>query len=192
MNINPSSQPLSGKKVAILVADGFEESELVQPRAALDQAGATTLIVSPNTGAVKSWTGEGFGQSITVDIPVGSAHATDFDALLLPGGVINPDKLRIQPDAVEFVRAFFEAGKPVAAICHGPQLLVEADVVEGRRLTSYPSVKTDLINAGADWVDDEVVCDQGLVTSRRPADIPAFNRKMIEEIAEGVHAGQHA
>ncbi len=189
--MNTKNSPLSGKKVAILVADGFEESELMQPRAALDQAGATTSIVSPNQDSVKSWTGDGFGQSIDVDLQVENADASNFDALLLPGGVLNPDKLRLQPAAVEFVRGFFEAGKPVAAICHGPQLLIEADVVHGRRMTSYPSVKTDLINAGADWVDEEVVCDQGLVTSRKPSDIPAFNQKMIEEIAEGVHAGQH-
>jgi protease I len=187
-----SSQRLTGKKVAILVADGFEESELLKPRAALSEAGAITMIISPNQKSVKSWTGEGFGQSIAVDLHVGKADAGDFDALLLPGGVLNPDKLRIDPAAVEFARAFFEAGKPVAAICHGPQLLIEADVVEGRRMTSYEAIKTDLINAGADWVDEEVVCDQGLVTSRKPSDIPAFNRKMIEEIAEGVHAGQHA
>ncbi len=186
------SSPLLGKRVAILTADGFEESELLKPRAALVEAGATTVIVSPNVQSVKSWKGDGFGESIPVDLQVSQARSADFDALLLPGGVINPDKLRIEPDAVAFVRSFFEEGKPVAAICHGPQLLIEADVVEGRRLTSYPSVKTDLINAGANWVDEEVVCDRGLVTSRNPADIPAFNQKMIEEIVEGVHAGQHA
>ena len=189
--MNTKSTTLAGKKVAILTADGFEESELLKPRAALDAAGATTVIVSPKLDAVKSWVGDGFGESIAVDVHVSKANAADYDALLLPGGVINPDKLRIEPDAVAFVRAFFDAGKPVAAICHGPQTLIEADVVDGRRLTSYPSVKTDLINAGADWVDEEVVCDQGLVTSRKPADIPAFNKKMIEEFAEGVHAGQH-
>jgi protease I len=188
----PKSPPLFGKRVAILAADGFEESELLKPRAALDEAGANTMIVSPNPRSVKSWRGENFGEGIPVDVQVDQANAADFDALLLPGGVINPDRLRIVPKAVEFVRAFFEAGKPVAAICHGPQMLIEADVVRGRRLTSYPSVKTDLINAGANWVDEEVVCDQGLVTSRQPADIPAFNQKMIEEIGEGVHAGQHA
>ncbi len=188
-NTNPS---LTGKKIAILVTDGFEESELLRPRQALRDAGASTVIVSPNQEAVKSWTGEGFGEAIQVDVHVSTADASEYDALLLPGGVINPDKLRRDPDAVQFVRAFFEAGKPVSAICHGPQLLIEADVVEGRRLTSFGSIKTDLINAGADWVDEEVVCDQGLVTSRQPDDIPAFNRKMIEEIAEGVHAGQHA
>ncbi len=187
-----STGRLAGKKVAILTADGFEESELLKPRAALEAAGATTVIVSPKQEAVKSWTGDGFGESIAVDVHVSKADAAEFDALLLPGGVINPDKLRLEPDAVAFVRAFFEAGKPVAAICHGPQTLIEAGVVEGRRLTSYASIKTDLINAGADWIDEEVVCDQGLVTSRKPDDIPAFNKKFIEEIAEGVHAGQHA
>jgi protease I len=187
-----SAHSLSGKKVAILTADGFEESELLKPREALREAGASTVIVSPKQESVKSWTGDGFGEAIQVDVHVSKADASEFDALLIPGGVFNPDKLRMEPDAVEFVRAFFEAGKPVAAICHGPQMLIEADVVEGRRLTSYQSIRTDLINAGAEWVDEEVVCDQGLVTSRKPDDIPAFNRKMIEEIAEGVHAGQHA
>lgn len=191
MNSSDSSN-LSGKRVAILVTDGFEESELLKPRAALDEAGAETVLVSPKPDNVKSWTGEGFGQSVPVDLPLHSAKAADFDALLLPGGVINPDKLRREHAAVDFVRAFFEAGKPVAAICHGPQLLIEADVVTGRKLTSFHSIKRDLINAGAHWVDEEVVCDEGLVTSRTPNDIPAFNRKMIEEIAEGVHAGQSA
>lgn len=187
------SPSLGGKKVAILCTDGFEESELLKPRAALDEAGAETVLVSPQrSGSVKSWTGEGFGQSVPVDLPLHSARAEDFDALLLPGGVINPDRLRTEPAAVAFVRAFFDAGKPVAAICHGPQILIDADVLTGRRLTSYQSIKRDLLNAGATWVDEEVVTDQGLVTSRRPSDIPAFNRKMIEEIAEGVHAGQHA
>lgn len=192
MNTQDSPR-LAGKKVAILCTDGFEESELLKPRAALREAGAETVLVSPQrAGSVKSWTGEGFGQTVPVDLPLSSARAEDFDALLLPGGVLNPDSLRIEEAAVAFVRAFFEAGKPVAAICHGPQILIDADVVTGRRLTSYSSIRRDLTNAGADWVDEEVVCDQGLVTSRRPGDIPAFNRKMIEEIAEGVHAGQHA
>lgn len=186
------SHNLSGKKVAILCTDGFEESELLKPREALEQAGAKTSVVSPKSGSVKSWTGEGFGQAVAVDLPLASARAEDFDALLLPGGTLNPDHLRMEQAAVDFVRAFFEAGKPVAAICHGPQTLIDADVVSGRRLTSYRSIRRDLINAGAEWVDEEVVCDQGLVTSRQPSDIPAFNRKMIEEIAEGVHAGQHA
>jgi protease I len=189
--MNTKSSMLDGKKVAILTADGFEESELLKPRAALETAGAETVIVSPKQDAVKSWTGDGFGESIAVDVHVSKADAAGFDALLLPGGVINPDKLRIEPDAIKFVRAFFDAGKPVGAICHGPQTLIEAGVVDGRRLTSYASIKTDLINAGADWVDEEVVCDQGLVTSRKPDDIPAFTKKLIEEIAEGIHADQH-
>ncbi len=188
---NPDTHNLAGKHVAILCTDGFEESELRQPRAALMQAGARTTIVSPKSVSVRSWTGEGFGKSLLVDQPIESARAEDFDALLLPGGTLNSDHLRMEAAAVSFVRAFFEAGKPVAAICHGAQILIDADLVSGRRLTSYPSIKQDLINAGAEWVDEEVVCDQGLVTSRRPDDLPAFNRKMIEEIAEGIHAGQH-
>jgi protease I len=186
------SHSISGKQVAILCTDGFEDSELRQPRAALKDAGAHTTLVSPKAVSVRSWTDEGFGKSMLVDLPLKSARAEDFDALLLPGGTLNADHLRMDPDAVAFVRAFFEAGKPVAAICHGPQILIDANVVAGRRLTSYPSIKQDLLNAGGEWLDEEVVCDQGLVTSRRPDDLPAFNRKMIEEIAEGVHAGQHA
>jgi protease I len=188
----PDSPSLAGKKIAILATDGFEESELLKPREALVAAGAETVLVSPKSDTVKGWTGEGFGQAIPVDLPLHSARAEEFDALLLPGGVINPDKLRTDRAAVDFARAFFEAGKPVAAICHGPQLLIEADVVKGRRLTSYQSIRRDLQNAGANWIDEEVVCDQGLVTSRRPSDIPAFNKKRLEEIAEGVHAGQHS
>lgn len=181
---------LAGKKVAILVTDGFEQSELEQPRAALEAAGADTAVVSPKTDTVRGWDEDDFGDQVKVDVPLKDALASDYDALLLPGGVMNPDSLRTVPEAVQFVRHFFDAGKPVAAICHGPQLLIEADVVRGRRLTSYPSLKTDLRNAGAQWVDEAVVTDQGLVTSRRPADIPRFNEKMIEEIAEGFHAGQ--
>lgn len=183
-------QSLNGKKVAILVADGFEQSELVEPRAALERAGAQTAVVSPKEGSVRGWDEDDFGDSVNVDVPLNRASADDYDALLLPGGVMNPDTLRTVPEAVQFVSHFFEAGKPVAAICHGPQLLIEADVVRGRRLTSYPSIRTDLVNAGAEWIDEPVVTDQGLVTSRRPADIPRFNEKMIEEIAEGYHAGQ--
>lgn len=183
---------LKGKKIAILATDGFEESELIGPRAALDKAGATTHVVSPTLGEIKAWKDKDWGTSVKVDVALAEAAAADYDGLLLPGGVMNPDKLRMQPRAVEFAKAFFEAGKPVAAICHGPQLLIEADVVRGRRMTSYASVKKDLMNAGADWVDESVVVDQGLVTSRQPDDIPHFNEKMIEEFAEGVHAGQHA
>jgi protease I len=189
--MNPSFS-LKNKTVAILATDGFEDSELRNPRAALDKAGATTVLVSPKKSSIKGWIGEGFGDPIPVDRALSEADPAGFDALLLPGGVMNPDQLRMNEDAVRFVRGFFESGKPVAAICHGPQILIEADVVEGRTLTSYRSIKRDLLNAGAKWVDEEVVVDQGLVTSRQPDDIPAFNRKMIEEISEGVHAGQHA
>ena len=178
---------LHGKKVAILAADGFEQSELLEPREALDQAGAETKIVSPKKDVIKGWDHTDWGKTIKVDLSLEDADSDDFDALLLPGGVMNPDKLRALPEAVEFVRGFFEAGKPVAAICHGPQILIDADVARGRKLTSYPSIKNDLMNAGAEWYDRAVVTDQGLVTSRRPDDIPEFNKKMIEEIAEGVH-----
>jgi protease I len=183
---------LDGKKVAILVADGFEQSELEEPRAALKGANAATYVVSPKSDAVIAWDKVRFGDTVKVDVLLQEADSDDYDALLLPGGVMNPDQLRQIPEAVEFVRAFFEEGKPVAAICHGPQILIDADVVRGRKLTSYPSIKTDLINAGARWVDEKVVVDQGLVTSRKPDDIPAFNQKMIEEFAEGIHAGQTA
>ncbi len=181
-------QKLQGKKVAILVTDGFEQVELTEPQQALIDAGAETKIVSPKDGQVKGWDHTDWGDAFAVDVPLAEANAEDFDALLLPGGVMNPDKLRMDQKAVSFVEHFFEAGKPVAAICHAPALLIEADVVEGRKLTSYPSLQTDLKNAGAEWVDEEVVTDNGLVTSRNPDDIPAFNKKMIEEIAEGQHA----
>ena len=185
---NPSDQTLNGKRIAILVTDGFEQSELQQPREALDEAGAQTEIVSPQKEEVTAWDEDDFGDSFEVDVKLEDANASDYDALLLPGGVMNPDKLRMNEQAVAFVKSFFDAGKPVAAICHGPQMLIEADVVRGRRLTSYPSLQTDLRNAGADWVDETVVTDNGLVTSRKPDDIPDFNRKMIEEFSEGVHA----
>ncbi len=178
---------LKGKKVAILVTDGFEEAELVEPRNALEGAGANTYIVSPHSGQVKAWNSTNWGDKFTVDLPLAEAKPDEFDALLLPGGVMNPDKLRMDPKAVAFVKAFFDAGKPVAAICHGPWMLVEANVVRGRKLTSWPSLKTDIRNAGGTWEDAPVVTDHGLVTSRKPADIPAFNAKMIEEFAEGKH-----
>lgn len=178
---------LSGKKVAILSADGFEQSELFEPKKALEDAGATVTIVSLKSGEIKGWNNGDWGKSIKVDAVVSKVKASDFDALMLPGGVINPDHLRKDADAVEFVRDFAEAGKPIAAICHGPQTLIDADVVGGRIMTSYASIKTDLINAGAHWVDEEVVVDHGLVTSRSPKDLPAFNRKMVEEISEGIH-----
>lgn len=181
---------LNGKKVAILVTNGFEQVEMTEPKRALEQAGAQTFIISPEREQVQAWQHFDKGDTFRVDVPLDQARPEDYDALLLPGGVANPDQLRTDERAVRFVRAFFEAGKPVAAICHGPWLLVEADVVRGRTVTSWPSLKTDLKNAGARWVDQEVVVDQGLVTSRNPNDIPAFNRKMIEEFAEGVHARQ--
>ena len=183
---------LAGKKVAILVAEGFEQVELTGPRRALDDAGAETKIVSPARGEVQGWNHYDKGDKFKVDVPLAEADAQDFDALLLPGGVANPDQLRMKPEAVRFVKAFFDAGKPVASICHGPWTLIEAGAVRGRTMTSWPSIKTDLINAGADWVDREVVTDKGLVTSRKPDDIPAFNEKMIEEFAEGAHRTQKA
>jgi protease I len=181
---------LDGLKVAILAAEGFEQVELTEPRKALQDAGAQTSIVSPNKGEVQGWKHFDKADKIKVDVPLEQANADNFDALLLPGGVANPDQLRMNPKAVEFVRKFFDAGKPVAAICHAPWTLIETGAVKGRSVTSWPSLKTDLSNAGAKWVDQEVVTDNGLVTSRKPDDIPAFNRKMIEEFAEGRHKRQ--
>src|SRR4051812_22332153 len=178
---------LDGKKVAILVAEGFEQSEMVGPRKALEDAGAETAIVSPAEGEVQGWNHFDKADRFNVDDPLAAANAQDFDALLLPGGVANPDQLRAQPKAVSFVKAFVEGGKPVGVICHGPWTLIEAGAVKGRTMTSWPSLRTDLVNAGAKWVDQEVVTDKGLVSSRKPADIPAFSRKLIEEIAEGSH-----
>jgi protease I len=192
MSSNLSGKNLNGKKVAILVADGFEQVELTEPKAALEKAGATTAIVSPEADEVKGWQHTEWGDTFPVDVSLEDARPQDFDALLLPGGVINPDKLRIVPKAIEFIKGFLRDRKPVAAICHGPWTLIEAEAVRGRTVTSWPSLKTDLRNAGARWVDEEVVTDNGIVTSRKPADIPAFNRKMIEEFAEGRHAGRGA
>ena len=182
-----ASNVLEGKKVAILVANGFEQVEMTEPREALENAGAGTALISPEDGEVKGMNHEEPGDEFDVDVRLDDADAEDYDALLLPGGVANPDKLRMSPKAVEFVKAFVEAGKPIAAICHGPWTLIETGVTKGRTMTSWPSLKTDLRNAGATWVDQEVVTDHGLVTSRKPDDIPAFNRKMIEEFAEGNH-----
>ncbi|HVN17748.1 MAG TPA: type 1 glutamine amidotransferase domain-containing protein [Dongiaceae bacterium] len=175
---------LQGKKVAILVADGFEQVELLEPRKSLDQAGAQTQVVSPAKNKVKGWNFKEWGEEVPVDVPLDSAKAGNFDALLLPGGVINPDKLRMMPEAVEFVREFVDSDKPVAAICHGPWTLIEAGAVNGRTITSWPSLKTDLTNAGARWVDQQVVRDGRVVTSRKPDDIPAFNREMIQMFSE--------
>jgi protease I len=182
------ARELSGKRVAVLVDNGFEQVEMTKPIEALRDAGAEPVIVSPQKRKVKGWNHKEWGDEFDVDLPLDQARPEEFDALLLPGGQMNPDNLRINPRAVEFARSFVDSGKPVAAICHGPWLLVEADVVRGRRVTSWPSIRTDLRNAGAEWVDESVVVDQGLVTSRKPDDIPDFNRKMLEEIAEGVHA----
>lgn len=179
---------LRNKRVAALVDNGFEQSELLEPKKALEAAGAKVDVVSPQSGKVKAWQHTAWGQEVGVDRPLETARADEYDALLLPGGVMNPDKLRANGKAVAFVKAFVDAGKPIAAICHGPWTLIEAGAVRGRRMTSWPSLQTDLRNAGAEWVDQEVVTDNGLVTSRKPDDIPAFNRKMIEEFAEGRHS----
>lgn len=177
------NESLKDKKVAILATDGFEYVELMEPRKALDDAGAQTEIVSPKEGKIQGWNHDIPGAMVSVNVLLKEAHPDNYDALLLPGGVMNPDQLRTNPDAVHFVRAFFDARKPVAAICHGPWMLVEADVLEGRKLTSWPSLKTDIGNAGGVWTDEEVIADHGLVTSRKPQDIPAFNRTMLEEFA---------
>ncbi len=184
------TQQLSNKKVAILATDGVEQVELTKPKQALEQAGAQTYIISPKSGSIQGWNHHDKGDQIQVDVHIDSANPNDYDALVLPGGALNPDQLRTNSKAVQFVKSFFEAGKPVAAICHGPWMLIEADVVKGRTLTSWPSLQTDLRNAGATWVDQEVIVDKGLVTSRNPSDIPAFNSKMIEEFAEGQHEEQ--
>ena len=176
---------LTDRTIAILVTDGFEQVELIEPRRALEDSGAKTQIISPGADTVKGWNFTNWGDDFQVDVPLESANPDDYDALLLPGGLMNPDDLRRNQKAVNFVKAFFDNGKPVAAICHGPWTLIDADVVKGRTLTSYESIQTDLKNAGADWVDEEVVVDNGLVTSRKPDDIPAFNRRMIDEFIKG-------
>jgi protease I len=175
---------LEGKRVAILVCDGFEQSELTEPRTALEDEGAACDIVSPAGKRVKGWKHGDWGKAMKVDVPLAAAAPGRYDALLLPGGVMNPDKLRLIPEAIAFIRAFILAGKPIAAICHGPWTLIDAGYVKGKTMTSWPSLRTDLVNAGANWVDKEVVCDGKLVTSRKPADLPAFNRKVIETFAE--------
>lgn len=181
------AKSLEGKNIAILATNGFEQSELLEPKKALEEAGAKTFIVSLKHGAINGWKNKNWGESVKVDLSLNEADPEEFDALLLPGGVMNPDALRNDERAVEFAQAFVDAEKPIAAICHGPQLLIETGILAGRKVTSYPSFKTDILNAGGDWYDSEVVVDKGLVTSRRPDDIPAFNRKMIEEFAEGRH-----
>lgn len=184
---------LSNKNIAVLAENGFEESELTSPVERLKEEGATVHIISSKAGKIqamkndKDWTIE-----VPVDKILSEVSADQYQGLLLPGGVLNPDKLRQSEEAIKFVKSFFDAGKPVAAICHAPQILITAEVVKGRKLTSFPTVRVDLVNAGANWVDEEVVVDQGLVTSRSPKDLPAFNDKIVEEFAEGVHEGQHA
>jgi protease I len=182
------NKKLENKKVAIVVTDGFEESEFVKPLEALKEAGATVDVIALKSGTVKSWTNKNWGSDFPVDKEISEANAQDYDALVLPGGVMNPDKLRMNQEVINFANGFFDDAKPIAAICHGPWTLIETGELKGRRLTSYPSLKTDLINAGAEWVDEEVVVDNGLVTSRNPGDLPAFCKKMVEEIAEGIHA----
>jgi protease I len=182
---------LTGKKVAIITENGFEEVELTSPKKALEEAGATVHIVSPQDKKVKAWNHDHWSIELPVDVSIANANPDDYDALMIPGGVINPDKMRINKDCVNFATQFMRENKPVGAICHGPQLLIETGMLKGREMTSYPSVRTDLENAGAHWVDKEVVTNNGLVTSRSPKDLEAFNKKLVEEIYEGVHEPSH-
>lgn len=178
---------LKNRKIAILSDNGFEQSELLEPQKALLDAGATVHVVSAQSGKIKAWDKKDWGVDVKVDVELSEADPANYDALMVPGGVMNPDTMRADKNYVNFAKAFFDAGKPVAAICHGPQLLIETGALNGRNMTSYASIKTDLVNAGVNWEDSEVVVDKGLVTSRSPKDIPAFNKKMIEEFSEGVH-----
>ncbi|TKC13298.1 type 1 glutamine amidotransferase [Pedobacter polaris] len=183
---------LSNRTIAVLSESGFEEVELTEPVKRLKEEGAIVHVISSKSGKIKAWNHDHWSIEVDVDKTLSEVNADDYSGLVLPGGVINPDQLRVNDDAIAFVKAFFEAGKPVAAICHGPQTLINAGVVKGRRMTSVKNISQDLINAGADWSDEEVVVDQGLVTSRTPKDLPAFNDKIVEEFAEGIHKGQHA
>ena len=187
-----ADQQLEGRRIAFIAAEGVEQVELTDPWKAVEQAGGTPELISLDAGHVQAYNHLDKGDQFPVDKTVEKADAADYDGLVIPGGVANPDFLRADEHAVDFTRRFFEAGKPVAAICHGPWLLVEADVLRGRRVTSWPSLRTDIANAGGTWVDEEVVVDGGLVTSRNPDDLPAFFDKMLEEIAEGAHAPQPA
>jgi deglycase len=185
------SDRLQGKKIAFLTSnEGVEQVELTEPLQAVREAGAEGELLAPEAGEVQAFNHLDKGDTFEVDRAVGEADASDYDGLVLPGGVANPDQLRTKPEALEFVKGFFAAGKPVGVICHGPWTLIDAGVVEGRTLTSWPSLETDLRNAGADWVDEEVHVDQGLVSSRKPDDLEAFNAKIVEEFAEGVHEGR--
>jgi protease I len=174
---------LQGLRVAILATDGFEQSELIEPRKALADAGADAQVISPKEGKIRGWTHKDWGQEVEVDHALDAVDPGAYDALVLPGGVMNPDSLRMQPQAIAFVKSFFDAGKPVGAICHGPWTIVESGAAKGYRMTSWPSLQTDIRNCGAEWVDEEVVVDDNLVTSRKPGDLPAFNREIIELIA---------
>lgn len=186
------AQDLKGRRIAVLATDGFEQSELTEPVKALKEAGADVEVVSPKDGQIQGMKHDEKGDTVKVDRKLADAKPDDYAGLLLPGGVANPDSLRIEPKAISFIKHFVDSGKPIAAICHGPWPLIDAGGVKGRKVTSWPSLRTDLTNAGAKWEDSEVVTDQGLVTSRKPQDIPAFNRKMIEEFAEGKHKRQAA
>jgi len=178
---------LKSKRVAIITENGFEEVELTSPKKAMEDAGIKVDIVSPQSTNVKAWDHDHWSIEIPVDVNLRDAKPDDYDALMIPGGVMNPDKMRMNEDCVQFAKKFMESGKPVAAICHGPQLLIETGLLDGREMTSYPSLKTDLINAGVNWKDEEVIVDNGLVTSRSPKDLKAFNKKLLEEIKEGMH-----
>lgn len=188
VELGPELGDVRSPRVAILVTDGFQQVEVTGAKKALEDAGASAAIVAPHPGQVRAWQSTHWGDEFVVDVPLYRANPDEFDALVIPGGTMSPDKLRRDERALVFVRAFSQSRKPIAAICHGPLTLIDAGVVAGRRLTSYPSIQTDLKNAGAEWVDEEVVVDNGLVTSRSPEDLPAFNRKMIEEIAQAAHA----
>lgn len=178
---------LNNKKVAILSTHGFEESELTSPKAALEAAGATVHVIAPEAGNIKAWKDGNWSIEVAVDATLNDSNPNDYDALVLPGGVLNPDKLRVEENAISWAKAFLSAGKPMGAICHGPQLLIETGMLHNKNMTSVKQLKTDLINAGVQWEDKEVIVDNGLVTSRTPDDLPAFNDKLIEEIAEGTH-----
>jgi protease I len=182
------AKDIKGKKIAILTENGFEEVELTSPMNALEEAGAEVHIISPQKEKVKAWNHDHWSIELQVDKVLGEANPEDYDMLVLPGGVLNPDKLRLNKDAIAFAQHFIEQGKPLAAICHGPQTLIETGMLDGRTMTSYPAIKTDLVNAGVNWIDEEVVVDNGLVTSRSPEDLEAFNKKMLEELSEGKHA----
>jgi len=178
---------LKEKRVAIITENGFEEVELTSPKKVMEDAGIKVDVISPQKNKVKAWDKDHWSIEIPVDVDITNANADDYDALMIPGGVMNPDKMRTNEDCVQFAKDFLESGKPVAAICHGPQLLIETGLLNGREMTSYPSLKTDLINAGVNWKDEEVIVDNGLVTSRSPKDLEAFNKKLLEEIKEGMH-----